>query len=247
MILNAKELSKSLRIRKGLDAEVLHGIDLSVAAGEMVAVVGPSGSGKSTLLHCLSGLERPTSGTVEIAGIDVASATASALARLRRGTIGFIFQEYNLLDSLTALGNVHLQTRLAGGTRSDAETAIAAVGLERKMRVRPTQLSGGEQQRVAIARALAVRPRVLFADEPTGALDSTNGSLTLQLLRGLATSRGSGVVMVTHDLEAAAAADRVVVLRDGQIRSELSSPTPEQILAKLEESTASAGDRESLT
>jgi putative ABC transport system ATP-binding protein len=201
----------------------------------MVAIVGPSGSGKSTLLHCLSGLELPSSGAVEIVGTDVGSARASKLAKLRRATIGFVFQQYNLLDSLTALGNVLLQARLAGRPRSDAEAALASVGLADKKHIKPTQLSGGEQQRVAIARALAVKPRILFADEPTGALDSATGSSTLQLLRDLVTAQGSAVVMVTHNLEAAARADRVLILKDGRIRSTLSNPTPQAILDSLAE------------
>lgn len=234
MIVQAKNLTKSFVHQPDHSVEIIHGIDVTINEGEMVAIIGRSGSGKSTLLNCLSGLELPTTGNVEIAGVNVKSARPKELATLRRGTIGFIFQQYNLLDSLTALGNVSLQTRLARVPTQNAKTALEDVGLADKMHQKPALLSGGEQQRVAIARALAVRPRILFADEPTGALDSIVGAHVLNLLRTLATDQGSTVMLVTHDLEAAAAADRILILKDGIIHSELIDATPQTILRILE-------------
>lgn len=240
MILSAQRLTMSYADHRGQKTEILHGIDLAINEGEMVAIVGPSGSGKSTLLHCLAGLERATSGTVNLVGIDLGQARAKDLAIIRRATIGFVFQQYNLLDSLTAFGNVALQTRLAGLPVEAAKDALAEVGLADKLDQKPVLLSGGEQQRVAIARALAVGPRVLFTDEPTGALDSASGIRVLELLRAHVKQRGSTVIMVTHDLEAASLADRILILKDGVIHADVTDATPASLLAEFEAIEASA-------
>lgn len=220
--------------RKEPDVAVLKGLSLEVAAGEMVSIVGPSGSGKSTLLYCLSGLEIPTSGSVGMAGKDLTSLSRSAVAALRREYVGFVFQSYNLIPSLNARENVALPARLSRRPigREGADHALAAVGLSDRGSHKPSELSGGQQQRVAIARVLAARPAIVFADEPTGALDTASGAEVLRLLREVATD-GRSVVLVTHDLEAAALADRVLVLRDGLIHSELLSPTPEVVLEAM--------------
>lgn len=239
MVIQAHALTKSFPDHQGAEIEIIHGIDLSISEGEMVAIVGPSGSGKSTLLNCLSGLERPTTGSAFIADTDIGSARPKDLAILRRATIGFIFQQYNLLDSLTAYDNVALQVRLARVPISRAKKALGEVGLSDKLNQMPVTLSGGEQQRVAIARALAVTPRVLFADEPTGALDSASGARVLDLLRTQVTRQGSTVVMVTHDLEAAATADRVLIIKDGILHSEVIDASPESLLSTLSAITVS--------
>lgn len=229
--LEALDITKSFAAEHGTAVtEVLHGISLTVDAGEMVSVVGPSGSGKSTLLYCLAGLERPTAGTVTIAGVDTGSLSAKRLARLRRSSMGFVFQSYNLIPSLTAAQNVSLPSRLARREVSPSEVsaALSSVGLGGLGDEKPTSLSGGQQQRVAIARALFSRPDILFADEPTGALDAGAGRVVLDLLRGVRDS-GSAVLMVTHDLESAARADRSIVIRDGRVHQELVSPTAEQL------------------
>jgi len=219
---------------------VLDGISLAVSQGEMVSIVGPSGSGKSTLLHCLSGLERADSGTVRLLGRTVAGMGRGALASFRRRHVGFVFQSYNLIPSLTARDNVALPARLARGRvdRTAVDAALAAVGLADRSGHRPSHLSGGQQQRVAIARVLAMRPDLVFADEPTGALDTVTGTLVLDLLRA-STDGGRSVVLVTHDLEAAARADRVLVLRDGRIHRELHAPRPQDVFAAV---TAAGAD-----
>ncbi|NPD30430.1 ABC transporter ATP-binding protein [Eggerthellaceae bacterium zg-1084] len=216
---------------------VLRGVDLTVAPGEMLSIVGRSGSGKSTLLHCLSGLETITSGSVVIRGSEVSSMRGSAIAKIRSKHLGFIFQSYNLIPSLTVKENIVLPAYLAGMPLSNqqVERVLESVGLDfscvRKM---PSELSGGEQQRVSIARVMAKSPDVVFADEPTGALDAANGRKVLDMLRSAANGRRS-VVMVTHDLEAASLADRVLIIHDGLILSELSNVTPHQILEKMGE------------
>ncbi|MDQ0645739.1 ABC transporter ATP-binding protein [Microbacterium murale] len=220
---------------------VLGGISLDVHAGEMVSVVGPSGSGKSTLLYCLSGLEPFESGSVSLAGQDLGSLRRGALAALRRDRIGFVFQSFNLIPSLSARENVALPARLArrGASRHDIDAALAAVGLSDRAHHKPGKLSGGQQQRVAIARVLATRPDIVFADEPTGSLDTASGSEVLSLLREAANG-GQAVIVVTHDLEAAALADRVLVLRDGVIHNELRRPTPDQLLEEITRARLSA-------
>ena len=216
--------------------EVLKGVDLSVEVGEMVSIVGPSGSGKSTLLYCLSGLEAADEGSIEVMGRQVVHARRSVLAKIRSGHVGFVFQSYNLIPSLSVGDNVSLPARLAGRPMSARQTraALESVGLAGRERDRPGDLSGGEQQRVAIARALVGGADVVFADEPTGALDSQNGRVVLRMLRSIGDDPQRSVVMVTHDLEAASLADRVLVLRDGRVVRELGRSTAAQILEAME-------------
>ncbi|GIF03957.1 ABC transporter ATP-binding protein [Actinoplanes siamensis] len=213
----------------------LDGVSVAFERGTFSAVMGPSGSGKSTLLHCAAGLDRPSSGSVTIDDVSLGGLTEDQLTRLRRDRIGFVFQSFNLVSSLTAEQNVALPARLAG--RRPAPGAVAAalaeVGLADRLRHRPSELSGGEQQRVAMARALISRPAVVFADEPTGALDSVTSRHILDLLRRLVDEHHQTVVMVTHDPVAAARADRVVFLSDGRIADDVRGPlAPEQIAAR---------------
>ncbi|TDD71469.1 ABC transporter ATP-binding protein [Actinomadura rubrisoli] len=212
----------------------LGGVTLGFAAGSFTAVMGPSGSGKSTLLQCAAGLTRPTGGTVTLDGIELSAMPEKALTRLRRDRIGFVFQSFNLLPSLTAEQNVMLPLKLAGRRTDRARIAavLADVGLADRARHRPGELSGGQQQRVAIARALVTRPAVLFADEPTGALDTAASREMLALLRGLADD-GQTIVMVTHDPVAAAHADLVVFLADGRVAGELRDPSAEAVAARM--------------
>ena len=215
----------------------LRGVSLDIAEGQLTAVMGPSGSGKSTLMHILAGLDQPTSGAVEVAGVDVGSLDDTALTRLRRDHIGFIFQFFNLLPMLTAAENIALPLKLAG-SRPDPEwlaELVATVGLGDRLTHRPSELSGGQQQRVAVARALVSRPSVMFADEPTGNLDSTTSGEILTLLRASVDTLGQTTVMVTHDAHAAAIADRVLFLADGNIVRDLGRSTAHEILETLEE------------
>jgi putative ABC transport system ATP-binding protein len=227
----------TVRYGRGPGAVVaLDQVTVSFAAGTFTAVMGPSGSGKSTLLQCAAGLERPVSGTVWLGGVDIGPLSEAALTRLRREKAGFVFQAFNLLPALTAAQNVALPLRLAGRRLSGSQVsgALAAVGLdERLAHRRPGELSGGQQQRVAIARAVAAGPGVVFADEPTGALDSASGREVLALLRSMVDERGQTVVMVTHDPVAAAHADRVVFLADGRLAGEMRRPTAEQLAARV--------------
>jgi ABC-type lipoprotein export system ATPase subunit len=197
----------------------LDGVDLDLPAGRLTAVMGASGSGKSTLLHCLAGLDTPTSGTVLLGDVDLGRLGDTALTRIRRERLGFVFQAFNLVPTLTARENIVLPSRLAGTRPEPAwlELVIDAVGLTDRLDHRPAQLSGGQQQRVAVARALAGRPEVIFADEPTGNLDSRTGLGVLRLLRESVDTLGQTVVMVTHDPQAAGYADRTVVLADGRV------------------------------
>jgi putative ABC transport system ATP-binding protein len=197
----------------------LDGVDLDLPAGRLTAVMGASGSGKSTLLHCLAGLDTPTSGTVLLGEVDLGRLGDTALTRIRRERLGFVFQAFNLVPTLSARENILLPSRLAGTRPEPAwlELVIEAVGLADRLDHRPAQLSGGQQQRVAVARALAGRPEVIFADEPTGNLDSRTGVGVLHLLRESVDTLGQTVVMVTHDPQAAGYADRTVVLADGRV------------------------------
>jgi putative ABC transport system ATP-binding protein len=218
----------------------LRGVSLGIDRGKLTAVMGPSGSGKSTLMHILAGLDKPTSGEVAVAGVDVTGLDDTDLTKLRRDHIGFIFQFFNLLPMLTAAENIVLPLKLAGGRPDEKWLAelIATVGLGERLSHRPSELSGGQQQRVAVARALVSRPSVVFADEPTGNLDSTTGGEILKLLRRSVDELGQTTVMVTHDAHAAAIADRVVFLADGHIVRELGASSPHEILEALEAVTA---------
>ncbi|MDX3388016.1 ABC transporter ATP-binding protein [Streptomyces niveiscabiei] len=213
----------SVTRRYGAGVTALDGLSLTLPTGSFTAVMGPSGSGKSTLLQCAAGLDRPTSGSVRIDGTELTGLSERRLTLLRRAHIGFVFQSFNLLPSLTAAQNVALPLRLAGRRPSSARVreVLARVGLADRAGHRPGELSGGQQQRVALARALITRPRVLFGDEPTGALDSTTGREVLRLLRGMVEAEGQTVVMVTHDPLAASYADRVLFLVDGRVHGEL--------------------------
>jgi putative ABC transport system ATP-binding protein len=215
----------------------LRGVSVDIAKGRLTAVMGPSGSGKSTLMHILAGLDKPTSGEVYVAGEDVARMDDTQLTLLRRDHIGFIFQFFNLLPMLTAAENIVLPLRLAGSRPDAAWLAelVAQVGLGDRLGHRPAELSGGQQQRVAVARALVSRPSVMFADEPTGNLDSTTSGEILALLRDSVDALGQTTVMVTHDAHAAAIADRVLFLADGDIVRDLGRSTAHEILETLEE------------
>jgi putative ABC transport system ATP-binding protein len=213
----------------------LDGVTAAFGHGTFTAVMGPSGSGKSTLLQCAAGLDRPTSGRVVVAGQDLTRLGDRKLTLLRRERIGFVFQAFNLMPSLTAEQNVALPLRLAGRRpdRAAVERGLAAVGLAERAGHRPSQLSGGQQQRVAIARALVTRPAVLFADEPTGALDAATSRDVLHLLRTLVDRHAQTLVMVTHDPVAASHADRVLFLADGRLRAELPDPTPDAVITHM--------------
>jgi putative ABC transport system ATP-binding protein len=219
----------------------LRGVDIDVTAAKLTAIMGPSGSGKSTLMHILAGLDQPDGGQVWIGDIEVTELDDDGLTALRRDHIGFIFQFFNLLPMLTAQENVLLPLEIAGRT-PDADwyaELIATVGLGDRLTHRPSELSGGQQQRVAVARALASRPTVMFADEPTGNLDSTTSGEILALMRELVDSFGQTTVMVTHDPHAAAIADRVLFLADGQIVRDLDACDAHTVIATMEELRAS--------
>ena len=213
----------------------LRGVSLDIAPATFTAIMGPSGSGKSTLMHVLAGLDRPTEGTVEIAGTEIGKLDDGALTRLRRDKIGFVFQAFNLVPVLTDEENIRLPLTLAG--RDDAggrvERLLEAVALSDRRTHRPAELSGGQQQRVAVARALASEPAVIFADEPTGNLDSATSAEILDLLRRAVDEFGQAVVMVTHEPTAAAIADRVIFLDDGQVVADDSGLAAEQILDRM--------------
>jgi putative ABC transport system ATP-binding protein len=210
----------------------LRSVSVDFAAGEFTAVMGPSGSGKSTLMHCCAALDTADSGEVLIGELDITRLKDKALTRLRRDEIGFVFQSYNLVPTLTADENIKLPLAIAGRKpdRDWYDNVIATVGLGDRLSHKPNELSGGQQQRVAVARALASRPRIVFADEPTGNLDSRSGAEVLELLRRSVDDYGQTIVMVTHDPVAAAYTDRVVFLADGRVVDELRDPTREQVL-----------------
>ena len=219
--------------------DALRGVSLAIIEGELTAIMGPSGSGKSTLMHLLAGLDRPTAGEVWIDDTQIGALGDAELTKLRRRHIGFIFQFFNLLPMLTAEENVVLPLMLAGeeGDRAWIDELISSVGLDDRRGHRPSELSGGQQQRVAVARALVSRPTVVFADEPTGNLESRTSAEILALLRRSVDAYGQTTVMVTHDANAAAIADRVLFLADGQIVKELGRSTAPEVLAALEEVT----------
>lgn len=229
---------RGVRRQYGRGAGTVHalaGVDLALPRGTFTAVMGPSGSGKSTFLQCAAGLDRPTSGSVRLGGTEITGMSENELTELRRSRLGFVFQAFNLLPSLTVEQNVLLPMRLAGQRqdRRRAAEVLGQVGLADKARRRPGELSGGQQQRVAVARALVTSPDVVFADEPTGALDTGTAAEVLGLLRQAVDTLGATVVMVTHDPAAAAWADGVLFLADGTFAGGLDRGTPEQIAARM--------------
>jgi len=218
--------------RGDTEVRALNGIDVEFHQGQFTAIMGPSGSGKSTLMHCLAGLDHITSGSIVIGGTDLTALNERRLTLLRRDRIGFVFQAFNLVPTLTAMENITLPMDLAG-TRPDPawlDTVIDTVGLRDRMAHRPSELSGGQQQRVAVARALAGRPELIFADEPTGNLDSTTGAEILSFMRRAVREMEQTIIMVTHDPVAASYADRVVFLVDGRIVDDLVDPTADSVL-----------------
>ncbi|MFH8564012.1 ABC transporter ATP-binding protein [Streptomyces sp. NPDC017988] len=236
---------RGVRRQYGRGAGAVHalaGIDLALPRGSFTAVMGPSGSGKSTFLQCAAGLDRPSAGTVRLGGTEITGMSENRLTALRRTRLGFVFQAFNLLPSLTVEQNVVLPMRLAGHRpdRRKAAEMLARVGLGGKGGRRPGQLSGGQQQRVAIARALVTEPDVIFADEPTGALDTTTATEILGLLRSAVDGMNATVVMVTHDPAAATWADRVLFLADGSVVDRLERASAQQIAARMTALTAPA-------
>jgi putative ABC transport system ATP-binding protein len=219
------------------EAEVraLDGVSVELGAGRFTAIMGPSGSGKSTLMHTLAGLDTLTSGAVFIGETDLSTLNDRQLTRLRRDQVGFIFQAFNLVPTLTALENITLPSALAGRKpdREWLDYVIETVGLESRLRHRPSEMSGGQQQRVAVARALATKPEIIFADEPTGNLDSRTGAEILAFMRTAVRDLGQTIVMVTHDPVAASYADRAVFLADGRIVDEIAEPTAGDVLDRI--------------
>jgi putative ABC transport system ATP-binding protein len=214
------------------EVRALDGVDVGFASGQFTAIMGPSGSGKSTLMHCMAGLDTLSGGTVSIDGEDVTAMSEKQRTLLRRDKLGFIFQSFNLVPTLSARENIVLPQRLAGRQPDEEwfEQVVTTVGLSHRLDHRPSELSGGQQQRVAVSRALASKPRIVFADEPTGNLDSTTGEEILTFMRHAVDELGQTIVMVTHDPYAAAHAHRVVFLADGNIVSEMANPTGEAVL-----------------
>jgi putative ABC transport system ATP-binding protein len=230
-VVEARDLKR--RYGEGTTAvDALRGVSLDVGGGQLVAVMGPSGSGKSTLMHSLAGLDKPTSGTVTIAGTEITGLDDAKLTHLRREHIGFVFQFFNLLPMLTAEENVVLPLTIAGEKpdRVWLDELLTKTGIAERRHHRPSELSGGEQQRVAISRALVTRPTILFADEPTGNLDSKTGGEILDLLRYSAETYGQTIVMVTHEARAASIADRILFLADGMIVKELTEASAADVL-----------------
>jgi putative ABC transport system ATP-binding protein len=220
----------------------LAGVSLEVPRGQMLAVMGPSGSGKSTLMHCLAGLDTVDTGSIEIGGTQVVGLGDKQLTALRRDRVGFVFQQFNLLPTLTAGENILLPLDIAGKKPDQAwyDEVVGAVGLADRLSHRPAELSGGQQQRVACARALVAKPDVVFADEPTGNLDSKSGAEVLSFLQASARDKGQTVVIVTHDPVAAGYADKVVFLADGLIVDHMDAPTSEKVLERMKRFEASA-------
>ncbi len=220
-IIRVRDLHKTFHIGD-VDVNALRGVDLDVLRGEFLAIIGPSGSGKSTLFHILGGLAPPTSGTVWIDGLELRALTESQRTEMRQKKIGFVFQKYNLLPTLTARDNIAIAQTLAGTTAQPAgfDEILQLLGIKRRLSHKPRALSGGEQQRVAIARALVNQPAILLADEPTGNLDTENSNAVLEILRDLNKRTRQTILMITHNPEAAAFADRIVAMRDGQVHSD---------------------------
>ncbi len=235
-VVSAKDVTR--RYGEGETAvDALRGVSLDVPKGHLTAVMGPSGSGKSTLMHILAGLDQPTAGTVTIAGLEISSMSDGELTRLRRRHIGFVFQLFNLLPMLTAEENIVLPLSIAGEKpdRTWVQQLLETVGIADRRTHRPAELSGGQQQRVSIARALASSPTVLFADEPTGNLDSNTARDVLELLRNSVDGLGQTIVMVTHDPQAAAQADRILFLADGLIVKEIGASSAAEVLEAMQE------------
>ena len=221
-IIEVAGLKKVFRVGK-IDVPALRGVDLSVETGEFLAIVGPSGSGKSTLFHIIGGLSSPTEGHVQVAGVDLASLNDAGRTRLRKQKVGFVFQRFNLLPTLTGAGNIEIARDIAGSAVRNGyqpelfQQILSMLGIEHRLRHKPAEMSGGEQQRVALARALVNHPAVLLADEPTGNLDTENSTAVLSLLQDLNRRLGQTILMITHNPEAAAYAHRTVLMRDGRI------------------------------
>jgi putative ABC transport system ATP-binding protein len=233
----AVRAERAVKIYGAGDTQVraLDGVDVAMPTGRWTAIMGPSGSGKSTLMHCLAGLDTLTSGRIIVGGVDLHALSDKQLTKLRREKIGFVFQSFNLVPTLTALENITLPSAL-GGRKPDKQwldTVVQTVGLGNRLHHRPSELSGGQQQRVAVARALASRPAVLFADEPTGNLDSRSSAEVLGLLRNAVDAMDQTVVMVTHDPTAAAYADDVLFLADGRIVDAMARPTADRVLDRM--------------
>ncbi len=217
------------------EVRALDGITVDFVAGRFTAIMGPSGSGKSTLLHCIAGLDSLTSGQAFIGDEDLSSLNDHRLTILRRDRVGFVFQAYNLVPTLTAAENVTLPLRLAGrsGDRAWIDQVIETMGLADRLQHRPSELSGGQQQRVAVARALATKPQIIFADEPTGNLDSRSSAEVLAFMRQAVDDMGQTIVMVTHDPRAASYADRIIFLADGRVVDEMERPTTDKVLERM--------------
>ncbi len=235
----AAEATDARKIYGSGDAQVaaLAGVTFACEQGKFTAIMGPSGSGKSTLLHCLAGLDSLTSGSVQIDGVDLSRLNDKQLTELRRTKVGFVFQAFNLIPTLTAKENMQLPMMLGGDAVDEAwfDQVVATVGLKDRLKHRPSELSGGQQQRVAVARALASKPRIIFADEPTGNLDSNSGGEILSFMRSAVDELGQTIVMVTHDPYSAAYADRVVFLADGLVVAEIVDPTADQIIDQMKQ------------
>ena len=215
-------------------------VSVTIARGSFTAIMGPSGSGKSTLMHCMAGLDQPTQGAVYVGPDNIAALPEKDVTRVRRDKIGFIFQSFNLLPTLTAEQNILLPLELAGRKvdRQHFDQVVGSLGIGERLKHRPSQLSGGQQQRVAIARALVTKPEVIFADEPTGALDLKTGTALLEYLQHSSTTLGQTIIMVTHDARAASYADRALVLIDGRIVHDMQRPTAESVTAVLQAAVA---------
>jgi putative ABC transport system ATP-binding protein len=240
MVVDTMPAARAVGLRKVYgegDAAViaLSGVDIGFATGEYSAIMGPSGSGKSTLLHCMAGLDAPSAGQVFVGDTDITQLSEKALTQLRRDRIGFIFQAFNLVPTLNAEENITLPLDIAGRDVDTAwfDTVVDTIGVRDRLSHRPSELSGGQQQRVAGARALVSRPSIVFADEPTGNLDSKSGAGLLSFLRRAVDEHGQTIVMVTHDAHAAAFADRVVFLNDGDVVDEMRDPTADRVLDHL--------------
>ncbi|MDO5029996.1 MAG: ABC transporter ATP-binding protein [Corynebacterium sp.] len=230
----AKGLTKTYGIGDAAVTALDH-VDISFAAGEFTAIMGPSGSGKSTLMHCMAGLDSATSGSAYIGETELSKLSDKEITALRRDRLGFVFQSFNLVPTLTAAENITLPINIAGREvdKEWFDEITTRLGLEKRLSHRPTELSGGQQQRVACARAIVSRPEIIFGDEPTGNLDSNSSREVLEILRSAVDDIGQTVVIVTHDATAASYADRVVFLADGRVVDELRDPTPAEILARM--------------